>query len=176
MAEQKKKFNPSVGFYSEPGFVSLTTSLRKLSGDDTIPTDKYVDINKDLYDLITPDEPVISGGIVDINLGKDKKSLIISYANDSHKTLTIDDNYIFQVYYDNILKLIYFVLKNGAKLTLDVNFLYEQFATKKEVEIVQEEIDEIQKDITNIENTLVEIEENVTNIIEKGVDVKWIYF
>ena len=27
---------------------SLTTSLRKISGDDTIPTDSYVDIQKDI--------------------------------------------------------------------------------------------------------------------------------
>ena len=99
MAEQNKKnINPSVGFYDEPGFVSLTTSLRKISGDDTIPTDNYVDIYKNIYDLITPDEIHIKGGVMDVSLTKDKKEIVIFYANDSTKTLPLEDNYLFQAY------------------------------------------------------------------------------
>ena len=167
MAEQKKKkINPSVGFYDEPGFVSLTTSLRKISGDDTIPTDNYVDIYKNIYDLITPDEQHIKGGVLDVSLTKNKKELIIFYANDSTKTLPLEDNYLYQVYYDNISNLIYFILTNGQKITLDLNFLYEKFATKEEVEEIKENITEIQSEIINIK-------EDITTIFEEGVDIKW---
>ncbi len=170
MAEQKKKnINPSVGFYDEPGFVSLTTSLRKISGDDTIPTDNYVDIYKNIYDLITPDEQHIKGGVLDISLTKDKKELVIFYANDSTKTLPLEDNYLFQVYYDNISNLIYFILTNGQKITLDLNFLYEKFATKEEVKEIKDEID-------NLTNTIIEIKDDINtinNVFEEGVDVKW---
>lgn len=167
MAEQKKKnINPSVGFYDEPGFVSLTTSLRKISGDDTIPTDNYVDIYKNIYDLITPDEQHIKGGVLDISLTKDKKELVIFYANDSTKSLPLENNYLYQVYYDNISNLIYFILTNGQKITLDLKFLYEKFATKEEVEEIKENISEIQSEI-------IEIKDNITNIFEEGVDIKW---
>lgn len=167
MAEQNKKnINPSVGFYDEPGFVSLTTSLRKISGDDTIPTDNYVDIYKNIYDLITPDEIHIKGGVVDISLTKDKKEIVIFYANDSTKTLPLEDNYLFQTYYDDVSNLIYFVLTNGEKITLDLNFLYEKFATKEEVE-------EIKENITEIQSEIIEIKDNITNIFEEGVDIKW---
>lgn len=167
MAEQnKKRINPSVGFYDEPGFVSLTTSLRKISGDDTIPTDNYVDIYKNIYDLITPDEQHIKGGVLDISLTKDKKELVIFYSNDSTKTLPLEDNYLFQVYFDSITKLVYFILTNGQKITLDLNFLYENFASKEEVEEIKENISEIQSEI-------IEIKDNITNIIEEGVDIKW---
>ena len=170
MAEQNKKnINPSVGFYDEPGFVSLTTSLRKISGDDTIPTDNYVDIYKNIYDLITPDEIHIKGGVVDVSLTKNKKELVIFYSNDSTKTLPLEDNYLFQTYYDDVSNLIYFVLTNGEKITLDLNFLYNQFATKKEIL-------EIKEDVKELEDTIIEIKEdivNISNIIEGGVDVKW---
>ena len=167
MVEQnKKRINPSVGFYDEPGFVSLTTSLRKISGDDTIPTDNYVDIYKNIYDLITPDEQHIKGGVLDVSLTKNKKELIIFYANDSTKTLPLEDNYLYQVYYDNISNLIYFILTNGQKITLDLNFLYEKFATKEEVEEIKENITEIQSEIINIK-------EDITTIFEEGVDIKW---
>lgn len=168
MAEQKKKnVNPAVGFYGEPGFVSLTTSLRKLSGDDTIPTDNYVDIYKNLYDLITPDEITLKGGIIDINLTKDKKELVIFYSNDSIKTLPLEDNFLFKVYYDSITNLIYFVLTNGEKITLNINFLNELYATKEEIIEVQNDIVEIKEDI-----------QEITTIIEKtGVEkIKWINF
>ena len=173
MAEQKnkKRINPSVGFYSEPGFVSLTSSLRKISGDDTIPTDKYVDIYKDLYDLITPDEVTTLGGVVDVLLAKDKKTLLIQYANESQKTLTLEDNALFQVYYDNSNKLIYFVLNNGSKVTLDLNFLEEQFATKVEVNEIKNEIKELTTNVNNIEvqvtknkNDIKELTTNTNNI------------
>lgn len=170
MAEQKKKnINPSVGFYDEPGFVSLTTSLRKISGDDTIPTDNYVDIYKNIYDLITPDEQHIKGGVLDISLTKDKKELVIFYTNDSTKSLPLENNYLYQVYYDNISNLIYFILTNGQKITLDLNFLYEKFATKEEVKEIKNEID-------NLTNTIVEIKDDINvinNIFEEGVDIKW---
>lgn len=184
MAEQNKKnINPSVGFYGEPGFVSLTTSLRKLSGDDTLPTDNYIDIYKNIYDLITPDEQHVKGGVIDVSLTKDKKELVIFYANDSIKNLPLEDNYLFQVYYDNISRLVYFVLTNGTKVTLDINFLYEQFATKEDVEEIQEEILEIKDDVVDIKeniedigDVIIELKEditNITNIIEEGVDIKW---
>jgi hypothetical protein len=173
MAEQiKKNSKPSVGFYEEPGFVSLTTSLRKISGDDTLPTDEYIDIYKNIYDLITPDEQHIKGGVLDISLTKDKKKLVIFYANDSTKTLPLEDNYLYQIYYDNISKLIYFVLTNGQKITLDLNFLYENFAT-------QEEVDEIKDEINNLTNTIIEIKNDINvinNIIDDGVDIKWKHF
>ncbi len=191
MAEQNKKnINPSVGFYDEPGFVSLTTSLRKISGDDTIPTDNYVDIYKNIYDLITPDEIHIKGGVVDVSLTKDKKEMVIFYGNDSTKTLPLEDNYLFQTYYDDVSNLIYFVLTNGEKITLDLNFLYDQFATKEEVLEIKEDVKDIKTDIVDItevtkevkegvkdlKSTIIEIKEDINainNIFEEGVDVKW---
>lgn len=167
--QEKKKNKPSVGFYNEPGFVSLTSSLRKISGDETLPTDNYVDIYKDIYDLITPDGQITKSGVLDISLTKDKKELVIFYSNDTTKKIPLDDNFLYQVYYDNISKLIYFVLTNGSKISLDLNFLNELYATKEEIVEIHNEIDEIEKNI-------VEIKEDISNIeliIDDGVDVKW---
>lgn len=163
MAEQyKKNTKPSVGFYDEPGFVSLTTSLRKISGDDTLPTDEYIGIYKNLYDLITPDNQEIKGGILDITLTSDKKEIVIFYGNDSIKKLPLEDNFLYQVYYDKFSKLVYFVLTNGSKISLDFNFLNELYATKEE--------------INNLTNSIIEIKDEINiinNIIDYGVDVKW---
>ena len=173
MAEQNKKnINPSVGFYDEPGFVSLTTSLRKISGDDTIPTDNYVDIYKNIYDLITPDEIHIKGGVVDISLTKDKKEIVIFYANDSTKTLPLEDNYLFQTYYDDVSNLIYFVLTNGEKITLDLNFLYDQFATKEEILEIKEDIVELQEDFINIQEDVKDIKTDIVDVTEVAKEVK----
>ena len=178
MAENKKKsITPSVGFYNEPGFVSLTTSLRKISGDDTLPTDNYVDIYKNLYDLITPDNDEFKGGVIDISLTKDKKELVIFYDNNTNKKLPLEDNFLFQIYYDNISKLIYFILTNGQKITLDLGFLKEQYATKDEVIEIQNDIIEINEEIENINVNVENINKNITNIenmLDDGIDsIKW---
>ena len=92
MAEQyKKNTKPSVGFYDEPGFVSLTTSLRKINGDDTLPTDDFVDIYKNIYDLITPDNQEIKGGILDITLTSDKKGEY-TYTDEEGNVLDVSDD------------------------------------------------------------------------------------
>lgn len=170
MAEQtKKNSKPSVGFYGEPGFVSLTTSLRKINGDDTLPTDDYVDIYKNIYDLIIPDNQEIKGGILDITLTSDKKELVIFYGNDSVKKLPLEDNFLYQVYYDKISQLVYFVLTNGSKISLDFSFLNELYATKEEIIEIHNEINEIEKNIEDIKDNITMI----SDIIDDGVDVKW---
>ncbi len=170
MAEQyKKNTKPSVGFYDEPGFVSLTTSLRKINGDDTLPTDDFVDIYKNIYDLITPDNQEIKGGILDITLTSDKKEIVIFYANDSIKKLPLEDNFLYQVYYDKISQLVYFVLTNGSKISLDFNFLNDLYATKEEIIEIHNEINEIEKNIEDIKDSITMI----SDIIDDGVDVKW---
>lgn len=167
MATKNNKTNrPSVGFYDEPGFVSLTTSLRKISGDDTIPTDSYVDIQKDIYDLITPDIQITKGGIIDIILNNTKDSLIIYYADGTINTLKLNDNTLFKVYYENISNTIYFVLKDGTKLTLDLNFLLEMFSSKQEMI-------ETQNKVNNLETKVNIIEKSLNDGIDK---INWQYF
>ena len=166
MAKENNKKNAlSVGFYEEPGFVSLTTSLRKLSGDDTIPAGNYVDVYKNMYDLITPDkEPtIVTSGIVDINFNRSTNELIIKYANDTTKTLPLEDDFLFNVFYDNINKSIIFVLKNGTQIPLDIKFLIENYATK-------EEVNEIKKNITIIQNNIDDINNNIENIVQNEID------
>lgn len=170
MAEQNKKNSkPSVGFYGEPGFVSLTTSLRQINGDDTLPTDSYVDIYKNIYDLITPDGNISTSGVLDIHLSNNKKEFIIYYANDSVKKIPLEDNFLYQVYYDNISKLIYFILTNGSKITLDLNFLNDLYATKEDINEIHDEINDLEKNIEEMKSNI----ETISNIIDEGVDVKW---
>lgn len=201
MAEQKsKRKHPSVGFYDEPGFVSLTTSLRKISGDDTIPTDKYVDIYKDLYDLITPD--TIKSGVADITLSSNKRQMVIFYVNGTQKRLPLDDYVISQIYFDKFTKKVIFVFNNGERIDLDLNFLYELFPTKeevtteftsireemktisKEIEVVKEEVNTVvEEKITEIAGPIIEeklgteidkiIEEKIEETFNDGLDVKW---
>jgi hypothetical protein len=167
--QNKKNSKPSVGFYDEPGFVSLTTSLRKINGDDTLPTDSYVDIYKNIYDLITPDGHISTSGVLDISLSNDKKEFIIYYVNDTIKKIPLEDNFLYQVYYDNISKLIYFILSNGSKITLDLNFLNDLYATKEDVNEIHDEINELEKNIEEMKSNI----ETISNIIDEGVDVKW---
>lgn len=192
MATQKNKRGPSVGFYSEPSFVSLNTTLRKLSGDETLPTDKYVDIYKDLYDLINPDDRHDTSGVVDINLTIDKNKLVILYSDNTTKEIVLTDDYLYRVYYDNISKLVYFVLKNGEKITLDLNFLFDQFASKEELEQIKNEVSEelnsfkeevkilIDETIGDEIETIVEnkfkteINQTIEQKFQEGVtDIKW---
>ena len=162
MAEQtNKRKRPSVGFYGEPGFVSLTTSLRKLSGDDTIPTDNYVDIYKDLYDLITPD--TIKSGVSDITLSTNKRKLVIFYVDGTQKKLPLDDYVISNIYFDKISKKAYFVFTNGEKVELDLNDLYETFATKEEVNV---EINVIKEELSSVTENIITIREEIPSIIE----------
>lgn len=167
MAEQiKKNKRPSVGFYGEPGFVSLSSSLRKISGDDTIPTDNYVDVYKDLYDLITPDNNTqVKFGVLDVTLTSDKHKLVIHYSDSTTKTIELEEeNYLYQVYYDKFGKKLYFVLKNGEKINLDLEFLFELFATKEEL---KEEVEKAKE----------ESKIYVDNRFEEGIiNVKWLSF
>jgi methyl-accepting chemotaxis protein len=178
MAEQKKKkITPSVGFYSEPGFVSLTTSLRKVSGDDTIPADEYVDIYKNIYDLITPDEDIsTAGGVIDVKLKKDTNELIVYYSDDTYHAIALEDDYIIQVFYDSVSNLVYFITKKGEKITLDLGFLRNQFATKSELKALQNEVvglqstvTELQDAVKNAESTIGEVQETV-NGLQGSVD------
>jgi len=137
-----KKNKPQVGFYEEPDFVSLTTTLRNISGDDTIPTDAYVDIQKDLYDLITPDVDTTKGGVIDLILSNDKTNLIVCYQDGTKKNIPITEKTLYQAYFDNISYLIYLIFKDGSQLTIDLTELNNKFATKEEViQIIDKKID-----------------------------------
>lgn len=170
MAKQTNvRKRPSVGFYGEPGFVSLTTSLRKISGDDTIPTDKFVDIYKDLYDLITPD--AVKSGISNIELSENKKKLIITYTDGTQKKLPLDEYVIVNTYFDKISSKAYFVFNNGEKFDLDLSELFELFATKEDIVVIREEFNTIvEEQITEIAGPL--IEEKFGTEIEKIVEEK----
>lgn len=197
MAEQKKtNIHPSVGFYSEPGFVSLTSSLRKISGDDTIPTDNYVDIYTNLYDLISPDVQKEHGGVIDISITKDKNTLVIFYSDNTTKEIPLQDKFLYQAYFDLNNYTIYFVLKNGEKIQLDLNDLINLFTTKEEfhtttteirteVETIKTEVTELKTEVVTREEVGTIIEEKyeteINNIIEnklnEGVDnIKWLNF
>lgn len=140
-----KKNKPQVGFYEEPDFVSLTTTLRNISGDDTIPTDAYVDIQKDIYDLITPDAQTTKGGVIDLTLTNDKDNLIVFYHDGTNKTIPITDKALYQAYFDNINYLIYLVFKDGSNLKIDLTDLNQKFATKEEViQIIDSKVKNVQ--------------------------------
>ena len=182
MAKQANvRKRPSVGFYGEPGFVSLTTSLRKISGDDTIPTDKFVDINKDLYDLITPD--TVKSGISNVELSENKKKLIITYTDGTQKKLPLDEYVITNVYFDKFSTKAYFIFNNGDKLDLDLSELFNLFATKEDLANIKEDINIIvEEQITEIAGPLIEekfgdeieriVEEKITTEIETIIEEK----
>jgi hypothetical protein len=95
VAKNKKYKRPlQDGFYSEPGFVSLTSKLREISGDNTVPTGNYVDIFTDIKDMVTPDVNYKAGGVIDIDINEDKTELVITYANGETKKLSIDDGVV----------------------------------------------------------------------------------
>ena len=148
-----KHIYPQIGFESEPDFVSVSTTLRKMSGDDTVPQDAFVSVQKDLYDLITPDYDVTKGGVVDLKLSDDKLNLIIKYGDSSQKNIPLGEKVLYQAYFDKISYLIYLIFKDGSQLTIDLNDLIDKFATKE--------------DVVNI----------VNNTINKGIEnIKWLNF
>ena len=161
MAQQKKKsVSPAIGFYEEPDFVSLTTSLRNISDDKTLPSDEYVDMYKNLYDLIIPEEKESAGGVIDIQLSEDKTQLIIFYHEKTTNIIQLSDTFLYYASFSVKTCTAYFVRKNGETLELDLNALKDIFITYEEArKIIQEEIRNIY-----IEDNREIIKEEVRNV------------
>lgn len=173
--KKNKKNKPSVGFYGEPGFVSLTSSLRKMSGDDTMPTDDYVDIYKNVYDLITPDVDIESGGvidIVDIVLKDNLRGLKVYYANGGTKTIQLEDKYLKRIIFNGLNQEIHFIVSGGSIVTIDLDELSEKYfdlkyPKKADFEILEKDVNLLNTEVTNVKEEINTIQTEISEINKK---------
>ncbi len=132
---KKKNIQPSSGYYDESSFVSLVSSLRDVSGDETPLNSEYVELNRNIYDMITPDIVSMNEGVVGIQYDTSKNALIINYSNGAKDAIVLTDNYLANaVYLEDEKKARFFIGGNNATIDMDLSSITNDYYTKKEVE------------------------------------------
>ena len=140
---KKKNIQPYSGYYDESSFVSLVSSLREVSGDETPLTDEYVGLNRNIYDMITPDIVSMNEGVTGIQYDTSTNALIINYSNGTSNQIILTDNFLSNAIYLNDEKKARFIMGNGSSIDMDLSQVTEDYFTKEEVQqIVDQKITE----------------------------------
>lgn len=130
---KKKNIQPYSGYYDESSFVSLVSSLRDASGDETPLKDEYVELNRNIYDMITPDIVSMNEGVTGIQYDTSKNALIINYSNGTSNQIILTDNYLSNAVYLDSEKKARFIMGNGTSIDMDLSSVTKDFYTKEEL-------------------------------------------
>ena len=151
-------------------FVSLTTSLQRMSEDDTTQPNQYVDIYKNLYDLITPSDAV-EFGVKEVSLSEDKNSIVVKYTDNTIVNLDLSEKYLKRVNYISASNSLGFIFEdsNEPRLTVKLDELTEQYVSKAEFEELvltklQDRFDNINNKINELGTKVESLESGLTNV------------